>query len=289
MRRELGPLASALLLGLFIVSVSSLAASLRLIDTSKLVGVSSVLLPSLPTLQQPGQFAGEAESGSLSWLVLAVASVSLLVIVFLARRRRLAGGEGSFWRLMGTLLGAAMIVGLVELFSSFSSLRAAGIDQEFVLATVILSFAAVLAMGSIIAALVWLERSKVLHKSASLEGGSSARGVQRFLESMRQRIYSMPPGEVYRDSVIACYSEMIRLLAGYGAGDRPSFTPQELEASASGKLTLAQADIHLLTRLFEKARYADAQITKREAQGSVDALERMTNEVAARTVPVGIT
>lgn len=275
-----------MLLGLFLEAVSSLAMSLRLVDTSKLIGAGTVLQPSLPTIQLSDQFVGEAAPVSYSWALIAAMLVSLLVMVYLFKKKRFAMGDDSLWRLAGPILVLVIYVGFIELLSRIASLQAGNIQEELVSATAIVSFTAVVVVATVMGVLALLERSRAIHMSASLEGGSSVQGVRAVLESVRKRIYSMPAGEVYRDSVIACYSAMTGLLARYGAGDRPSFTPQELEASASRKLNLGELDIRLLTRLFEKARYADAPVTIREAQDSVDALERMTNDVSAKIRPM---
>ena len=288
MRRELGPLASLLLLGLFVISVSSLVAGLRLIDVSKLSAVSSIVQPTVPTLQQSTQLASVAESGAAAaWVIIVAVAIVSVVFLFLARKRQSVAGEALFWRLMAVVLAVAIWIGMVETLRGMTSF-VGGVQRQLIVSTGILSLAGALAVLSVIAALAWLERSRIIRASASLQERSPLQSVQKILESVRRRIYSMPQSEVYRDSVIACYSAMIGLLAKEGADDRPSFTPRELESSASEKLIFAEEDIHLLTRLFEKARYADAAITRREAQDSVDALDRMANEVAAKDLTVGI-
>lgn len=287
MRRKLGSLASALLLVLFAISVSSLAASLRLIDISKLSAVSSIVPPTAPTVQQSTQLANEAESGAASaWVIIAVVVIVSVVFLIMARKRQSVAGEGLFWRLMGVMLAVAIWIGIIEFLRGMTSFVGSA-QRQLITTASALSLAAALAILSAIAALAWLERSRLIHASASLEEKSPLQSIQKILESVRRTIYSTPQSEVYRDSVIACYSAMIGLLAKKGADDKPSFTPRELEASASGKLTFAEADIHLLTQLFEKARYADATITRREAQDSVDALDRMANEVAAKGLTAG--
>jgi len=288
LRRELGPLASALLLGLFIISVGSLVASLRLIDLSKLSTVSGIVQPTAPTVQQSTQLANVAESGAASaWVIIAAVVVVSVVFLIMARKRQSAAGEALFWRLMGVMIAVAIWIGIIEFLRGMTSF-VGGAQRQLVVTTSVLSLAAALAVLSAVAALTWLERSRIIHASASLEERRPAQGLQKFLESVRRTIYSTPRSEVYRDSVIACYSAMTGLLAKQGADDRPSFTPRELEATASRKLVFAEADVHLLTQLFEKARYADAAITKREAQDSVDALDRMASEVAAKDPRVGV-
>jgi LPXTG-motif cell wall-anchored protein len=282
LRREFGFLASALLLGLFIISAVSLAASLRSIDVSELLATSSVGRPSVPTLQQPAQVASVTGSGSVVWLIVAAVAIASLVLLFLIRRRKSLAGGLLFWRLLGATLGITVFIVFVELLKG-AVLSIGGAQQELVSTTDILFLAGALAVVSAIAAFAWFERSRIIATSASLEE-SPVQNIKKILESVRRRIYSMPQSEVYRDSVIACYSAMTRLLAKYGARDRPSFTPQELESSASESLAFAGTDIHLLTKLFEKARYADAPVTRREAEDSADALERMTNETAASVV-----
>jgi len=287
LRRELGPLGSVILLALFIITASSLAASLRLIDVSSLAAGTSQQQPSAPTSQTPLQIVSEVEPGSSAWLVVAGVIAVAVLFVFLARKKQFHGSDGSLWRLIGVLFGAAIWLGLIQLLNSIQSFMTADAQQRLVLTSDIVSLAAIMAIASAMAAIAWLERSRTLHTSASLEGRTPIQGVHAFLDSVRRRIYSMPQGEVYRDSVIACYSTMTGLLASYGADDRPSFTPQELEARATRKLAFAETDIHLLTQLFEKARYADSVVTKSDAQDSADALERMANGAADKLSPVG--
>jgi len=287
LRRELGLLAPALLLGLFIVSVSSLAASIRSIDVSKLPAPSVVVQPVAPTLLQPVQIASISESTSAAWLIIVAIAVMSAVLLVLARKKKSAAGSPLFWRIVGLALGVAIYLILIDLVRGLAP-WVGGAQSELTSGSEFLSLAVALAFISALAALAWFERFRLIHTSASLEEKNPIRGIQNLLESVRRRIYSMPQSEVYRDSVIACYSAMTGLLAKQGAEDKPSFTPRELETSASGKLTFEEADIHLLTRLFEKARYADAAITEREAQDSADALERMVNGMAAKSSAVRV-
>jgi uncharacterized protein DUF4129 len=287
LRREFGLLVPALFLGLFIVSVGSLAASIRSIDVSKLPAPSIVVQPTAPTLLPPNQIASVAGSDTVAWLIIVSVAVVSVVLLILARKRQSAAGSSMFWRLMGLALGVAIFLLLINLIKGITAI-VGGAQRELTLDVGLLSLAAALAFMAALATLAWFERSRFIHASASLEEKNPIQGIQKLLESVRRRIYSMPRNEVYRDSVIACYSAMTGLLAKQGAEDKPSFTPRELETSASSRLAFEEADIHLLTRLFEKARYADATVTEREAQDSVDALERMANEVATKSSAVGI-
>lgn len=282
MRRGYEFLISVSLLVFFLEVVTSLSASLRLIDISKLPVVGAVSPLLFPVFQESGQFADQSPSGADYWIFVATTVIVLTALVFWGRRRRDRGGDSSFWNLLGVLLGVAYYLGIVELFSNIELSPAGSLQRGLIQTLTIISTAALVVGTLIMVALALLERSRNLRTSAPLESGGSVQEVRKLLQSIRERIYSLPEKEVYRDSVISCYSAMLRLLARYGAADRPSFTPQELETSASESLDLGAGDIYLLTRLFEKARYADVPITKREAEDSLDSLDRMAAEVSAR-------
>jgi hypothetical protein len=287
LRHKLGLLASILLLALFLVTASSLAWSLRLVDISKLPSVSAAVQSSPPALQLPAPPTEGITTSSDSGIFIAGALVLLIIIIFLARKKRAPMDPYSFWRILGLLLGIVLYFELAQLLPFLLSSGSAGLQAQLELTTVVVALSAILAAAAALAVLTFHEVSMESHKSALLEEASSVKGIRRLLQSMRARVYSMPEPGVYRDSVIACYSAMTRLLGKRGAEDRPSLTPQELEANATSMAGSSKADVHLLTRLFEKARYAAAPVTKHDAEDSMNALERMTGEETARDKLVG--
>jgi len=267
--------ASALLLGTFLVAVTSLASNMGLVDVSKLPNTSSIQSPTSPTASLSTPAAGIATPSESGLLVVFV--VVLIVVAFLVRRRRGPSDPYAFWRLIGLVIGLAIIYeGAQFILSALSSSSGGFQAQQAEQVTAIASLGAVLVAGLAIAIVVIRDRTSALRMAAAMDETGSAKSILRTIQSIRARLYSMPEPEVYRDSVIACYSAMTGFLSRRGAEDRPSYTPHELEASATGKVGSLETDVHALTRLFEKARYASSPVTERDAQESVDALERMT-------------
>jgi hypothetical protein len=214
-------------------------------------------------------------------ILLAIVLVSLLAAFVMARRRGPANPY-AFWRLVGLLVGMAIIYEITQILLSVQSNGINTLqEQQAELAVAAISLAVVLVAGLVVITVAIRDRSTAVHLTAVIEEAGSTRAIRQTLKSIRSRIYSMPEPEVYRDAVITCYSAMTKFLSRQGAEDRPSFTPQELEANATGKVGSIETEVHALTRLFEKARYASSPVTMRDAQDSADALERMTSRESA--------
>ena len=249
-------------------------------DISKLPNTNSLQPPSSPTTSLSTPAPGVVSSSDSGFLVVVVAV--LIVGAFLLARRRGPASPYASWRVIGLLVGLAIIYEITQiLLSTQSNGLSSAQEQQVELVTAAASLGAVLVAGLAIAIVVIKDRSSAVRMAAVLDETGSAKTIRRTIQSIRARLYSMPEPEVYRDAVIACYSAMTKFLSRRGAEDRPSFTPHELEASATGKVGSLETDVHALTRLFEKARYASSPVTERDAQDSVDALERMTSGESA--------
>lgn len=281
MRFDSGALWPVFLLGFFLVVVTSLGEALRLIDMSKIQGTSPVVEPSPPTSGGFSRFPGVSEQLSYSWIVVTVGVVLFFALLALAKRRRLLGDDSLLWRVVGALLGVAIYPALL-LLARVIPLQSSGLQQYLMLATITVAIAALVVAASVMVFLSLYERSKSFHLSASLRDEHPLRSVRRLIASMKETIYSVRGRETYRDSIIACYSAMTKLLAGYGAPDKRSFTPRELRTSAGRLLGISGSEIDDMTRLFEKARYGEVPPSRLEAQRSVEALERITDELQSR-------
>ncbi len=282
MKHGLRTALSVLLLGLFIVAVGSLAGNLRLVDVSKMSGSSPQFQPPV-AIVQAGQLAGSVAPSTLFWLFIGSLCASLLVVGLLLRSRRLGESDYLLWRVLGVMLFIGFAYGFIALLSGLPTYFGSGAIQELIGVVAVAAFATFLVFASLIAGLALFERVRTTHKSSLLERETSPEAVKKLIESIRKNVYSMRRGDLYRDSVIRCYAALTELLAQHGARDQPSFTPHELKAKACESLGLEDADIGLLTRLFEKARYAEVPVTRAEVKDSADALGRIADETHDRT------
>ena len=261
--------------------------SMSLVDISKLPITGLLQQPAPPTgsLATQEQTIGTPSDTELLAVVLAI---SLLAIIVMARKR---GPKSPFavWRLVGLLIGLAFLWTLPQ---TLPVLFAGGVggssvqDQQGELVTALASLGLLSALVLILVGLAIKERTTAIQVGSTMGDAGSPSAIRQTLQSIRARIYSMPDPEVYRDAVIACYSAMTKALSSRGAEDRPSFTPQELAADASKKVSSLKPDVHTLTRLFEKARYASSPVTVDDVQDSIRALERMTDRGLPKNNPV---
>jgi Domain of unknown function (DUF4129) len=272
-------LAPILLLGAFLEVTVSLSSALSQVDLSNLPGLGQVSGLTLPTVSATQVAAGTGQSW-YSWAIIPTTLALVFVLLVLVLRRHSRGGDGFLWRLLGLVVALSLYPALVVVIKLFPA-WGENPSQDLVLTTALLTFGALLAAAVVMVGLTLYERSKARLLTASLESNGSVQAVQRLVESLRARLYSAKESEACRDAVISCYSAMTGLLASHGVGDRPSFTPRELQTSAGRTLKGSQPEIDTLTRLFEKARYDKTPVKPEEARESLNALGRIASRVQA--------
>jgi Domain of unknown function (DUF4129) len=268
----------ASLLVVFLVAAGSLVAAIKSVDVTALPGVKAVFQLASPSAQLSGPASAVAPGPLNVWALVLVLAVLLLVASYFVRRKGAASDRGAAWRTIGMALGIVFYFAFLEFLPELSSIVSGNFDVPFELATA--ASAAVMLVAAVAAMILFSERLRKAPTSPLTESGAAAKAVEKVLASVRARLYSKPEPGVLRDSVIECYSAMMMYLESRGAGDRPSYTPKELEAAAMEKVSASKRDVHLLTGLFEKARYATTPITAEDAQESLGALTRLTGLAA---------
>jgi hypothetical protein len=266
-----------LILGAFVIVAASLVTSIGAIDISALPGTNGATPPSLPTVATaPPSVPSGPEPSSAE---LGVVTIALLILTFLyLRRRRLRSRGYVFWQVMGVLIGIASFF-LFGYAVSLNSLTSLGFPQVEALAIAATMFAALAVVGAAFVYYAITERRGALRASAMERKADPVSAAKALIARLRTRLYSDRGGSADRESVIACYSAMTKLLEDHGALDRPSFTPRELRANAGTALNITGRSIDDLTRLFEKARYGATNVTHVDALESVAALENLTGEL----------
>jgi Domain of unknown function (DUF4129) len=265
-----------LILGAFVIVALSLVASIGAVDPSALPGTNGATPPSLPSVTTaPPSVPSGTEPSSVE---LGVLTIALLILTFMfLRRKRLRSGGYVFWQSVGALLGVAAFF-LVGYAVSLNPLPL-GFPQGEALAIAATMFAALAIVGGALVYYAIMERTKALRASAMERTKTPVSAAKELIAKLRTRLYSDRGGSVDRESVVACYSAMTRLLEVHGARDRPSYTPRELRANAGSALNISGRSIDDLTRLFEKARYGASTVTHGDALEAVEALEYLTGEL----------
>jgi len=279
LRRISRTLASAIILALFVLTVTSLVTNMKLVDISKLPTTGLLQQPTspAPSVSTQAQAIGTPSDAESLAIVLAISAVVVLLIA----RRRGPKSPLALWRLIGLLIGLAFLWILPQAISTLFSKGVSGgsfQDQQAELVTALASLLVLSALAVTAVVFAIKEHTSAVSVGATMVDAGGPSAVRQTLRSIRARIYSMPEAEVYRDAVIECYSSMTKSLSSRGAEDKPSFTPQELEFDASKKVSALKTDVHTLTRHFEKARYASAPVTVDDVKESMEALERMAGE-----------
>lgn len=265
-----------LILGAFVIVAASLVASIRAIEPSVLPGTNSATPPSLPTVATAPPSVPSGTSPSTAEL--GVLAVALLIMTFMfLRRRRMRSGGYTFWQTLGVLVGIAAFF-LLGYAVSLNPLPL-GFPQGEALAIAATMFAVFTIVGAAFVYYAIAERTKALRASAMGRTQNPIGAARELITKLRTRLYTDRGGSADRESVIACYSAMTKLLEVHGARDRPSYTPRELRANAGSALNISGRSIDDLTRLFEKARYGASTVTHADALESVAALEQLTGEL----------
>ena len=269
-----------IILGAFLLAATSLLASLRQIEPSALPNSIGVTAPSVPALTATQAPAASGTGASYLTFAAEVALLVALAIVVIRRKRRMPG-RYFFWETAGALIGLAafFLVGYsLEVLpqAPFNAL------QSTAPAVAMLMLAALIVLGGALALQAVAERRRAVRATAMAKAEDPVDTAKELIASLRKRLYSDRGGGIDRQSIVACYSAMTKLLQSHGARDRPSYTPRELRVTAGRALNISGSSIDDLTRLFERARYDALPVTHAEAIESVAALERITGDLEAR-------
>lgn len=275
--KDLTAAGRVLVLGAFVIVAASLVASVGKVQPSSLPNSIGATIPSVPTVA-PTQVAPPAGWGSsdLAFGVLLVVLVAMVLL--LVRKKRGGFGGRIFWQTMGGLIGIATYFFIVYFVVRLPQ-PSLGVTEVQAFSVAVVVFCGIVAAFAVMAYQALREKARALRASSADRDGGPLKTAKELVERLRARLYSDRGGGADRESVIACYSAMTKLLDDHGASDRPSYTPRELRFSAGRSLNITGHDIDELTRLFEKARYGETEVTHADALESVEALDRLTGEL----------
>ena len=268
--------ARILALGAFVIVAASLVAGVGSIEPSALPSSSGTIAPSPPTVVPPHVSAATGQ-GSPDLVLWSLGAIVVALAVMSVRRRRMGSRGHLFWQTVGGLAGVAAYFFISYVIVTLPQ-PSVGVQQLQAITLAAAMLAAILGVGSVMVYQTLKERGRAL-RAASMRPENPVRAAEELVARLRTRIYSDRGGGADRESVIACYSAMTRMLEAHGAPDRPSLTPRELRLMAGDALDIRGESIDDLTRLFEKARYDDLPVTREDALESVAALERLTGEL----------
>lgn len=264
------------MIGAFLVVGGSLLASLGAIDLPGLARSSVITSPVPPTVTpaQPSPALAQGYPVATLWVL----AVALLLLVYLFLRRKKVNPAGHSWHTIGILLGVAAYFVISD---TIWFLPYPGGDslQGVTLVVTLGLFVSLATVGGVLVYLAVVERRVAPAASSMSEGANPVARARELAASLRRKLYSDRGSDADRDSVLACYSAMTKVLASHGSADRPSFTPREFQRSAGRALKISGNSMVDLTRTFEKARYAASPVTHADALTSVEALESLVGEL----------
>jgi len=120
-------------------------------------------------------------------------------------------------------------------------------------------------IGAIAIYQIYLVRSKI--------------GMSGILKNFYKKLYDANTSDAYRKAIYKAYTEMCEELAGHGHERAESLTPKEFEREIRNYLPIDKKNLHILTKLFEEARYSDHSFNEANKQQALVALEGIINSL----------
>jgi hypothetical protein len=111
----------------------------------------------------------------------------------------------------------------------------------------------------------------------------SKRGMKNILKDFYKKLYDANTSDAYRKAIYNAYKQMCEEIARYGHERSESITPKEFERHIREYLPVDRKNLHILTKLFEEARYSDHSFNEAKKKQALAALEGIINSLEAVT------
>jgi hypothetical protein len=96
-----------------------------------------------------------------------------------------------------------------------------------------------------------------------------------------EAISSLDLGRDYRSTIINCYKGVVSLLERSGMPQQTSLTPREFEEEIASRIGLSRSKyLHEITKLFERARYSNEELSSKEAASAQFYFTKMSSELS---------
>jgi Domain of unknown function (DUF4129) len=134
---------------------------------------------------------------------------------------------------------------------------------------------AVLAVGALVAAGLWLRRRR-----AGTARGGPPTAPSPLAAAVAAGTAALGSTAGAREAIIACYAAMEATLAAAGSPRRPADTPEELLSRAEGDGIIRTPAARRLTALFREARFSPHQLTDTQRRAALGALDDIGRDLA---------
>lgn len=105
---------------------------------------------------------------------------------------------------------------------------------------------------------------------------------QKVAEILEETARKLGLGSNYRDTVLKCYSSIVKVLEARSLMQSKTLTPAEFRETVSQKLKLDSPSFSKVTSLFEVARYSENEITQRDAKDAIESLSTLSSELRSK-------
>jgi hypothetical protein len=111
----------------------------------------------------------------------------------------------------------------------------------------------------------------------------SKMSMKDILKDFYKKLYDANTSDAYRKAIYNAYKKMCEEIARYGHERTESITPKEFERHIREYLPVDRKNLHILTKLFEEARYSDHAFNEAKKKQALAALEGIINSLEAVT------
>ncbi len=111
----------------------------------------------------------------------------------------------------------------------------------------------------------------------------SKMGMKDILKDFYKKLYDANTSDAYRKAIYNAYKKMCEEIARYGHERSETLTPKEFERHIREYLPVDRKNLHILTKLFEEARYSDHSFNEAKKAQALAALEGIINSLEAVT------
>jgi hypothetical protein len=111
----------------------------------------------------------------------------------------------------------------------------------------------------------------------------SKMGLKGILKDFYKKLYDANTSDAYRKAIYKAYQSMCEEIARHGHERSEAITPKEFERQIREYLPVDKRNLHILTKLFEEARYSDHAFTEAKKTQALSALEGIINSLENAT------
>ena len=111
----------------------------------------------------------------------------------------------------------------------------------------------------------------------------SKMGMKEILKDFYKKLYDANTSDAYRKAIYNAYKKMCEEIARYGHERTETITPKEFERQIREYLPVDRKNLHILTKLFEEARYSDHSFNEANKAQALSALQGIINSLEAAT------